>query len=530
MRRFAGNFLLAVVAVAAVAQAAAQSRGNALMSEANQLFRSKLYSAALQRYREAEGAGASSALLDYNIGVTCYRLQKYDDAVIYLEKAYGDESLAALSAYNLGLSEHAAGRADEANHWFDVAATRARGTPLETLARQSLEQARSGGASAQSIEPRRVGPQAPPLGDLNIVVRTGMGKDDNPNRSPSEPYVDLASPGTPTVVPEPVPSNFTPVQATVQYALHNESGDTDLIIGYDFDGDYYAQEFANDEKSQRLRVGANVLLGDNGTRRRFLESQLFFVRHDQRNYDPDNGVDRTLGDAEIWQQYSYDAAGLQAKFDHTLGKWQWGFDALAEHRDYDSVPLIADYDTDLYLLKLRAGYALTDATSLRVALHSYKRQADKRQSRDIDGTLLSTYPPLDYDYRGLELGLTHRVLRWISLDFSYLRLDRTDGFEGYANYTQDIIGARAVLRPGRRWTLSAGATLRDYSYPNAFAFNDPAAGPKSLHDVVTDLSADVAVTKSLSLSFDLASTDVTSTDPRAAYARQRSWLGVVWRY
>ncbi len=331
------------------------------------------------------------------------------------------------------------------------------------------------------------------------------------------------------MVPEPVPSNFTPVQATVQYALHNESGDTDLIIGYDFDGDYYAQEFANDEKSQRLRLG-ECLARRYRTRRRFLESQLFFVKHDQRNYDPDNGVDRTLGDNEIWQQYSYVSAGMQARFEHTLGKWQWGFDALAEHRDYKSVPLIGDYDTDLYRLNLRSGYALSDATSLRVVLHSYRRQAYERPSRDLDGTLLSTYPPLDYDYRGLELGLTHRVLRWMSLDVSYLRLDRTDRFEGYADYTQDIIGARAVLRPGRRWTVSAGATLRDYAYPNAFAFNDPAAGPKSLRDAVTDLSADVAVTKSISLSFDVSMTDVTSTDPRAAYTRQRSWIGIVWRY
>ena len=44
------------------------------------------------------------------------------------------------------------------------------------------------------------------------------------------------------------------------------------------------------------------------------------------------------------------------------------------------------------------------------------------------------------------------------------------------NYTQDIIGARVVMRPSKRWTISAGLTQRSYDYLNAFAFNDPAVG------------------------------------------------------
>ena len=530
MSRLIASLLLASFAALTAAQAAAQTNGEALMREANQLFRSKVYRSALMRYHEAEKAGLSSPLLDYNIGLTCYRLAQYDDAVTYLERAYRDDGLAALAAYNLGLAERAAGRADEATRWFDVAATRASGTPLEKLARQSLAHPQGGTDLAANSPPRHRALVPEPIGKLDIVVRTGYGSDSNPNRAPTESYVDLAAPGTPTVVPEAVPSTYSPLQATVQYTLHNASGDTDFVFGYDIDADYYAQEFANDERSQRVRMGANVLLGDTGTRRRFLETQLFAVKHYQRNYDPDNGVDRTLGDEEIWQQYNYTAAGLQADFQQKLGKWGWGFNTLLEHRAYDAVPLIASYDTDLYLFKLRASYALSDRTSLRAALHSYRREAAERQSRDIDGTLLSTYPPLDYAYQGVELGVRQRVLRWMSLDFSYLRLDRTDRFEGYMNYTQDIIGARVVMRPGKRWTISAGVTQRSYDYPNAFAFNDPAAGPKTLDDSVADLGVNFDVMKSLSISVDLASTDVTSSDPRAAYTRQRSLVGVVWRF
>jgi len=528
MRRLIGSLFLAAFAAS---QAAAQTNGEALMREANHLFRSKAYDAALARYHEAEKAGLSSPLLDYNIGLACYRLGKYDDAVAYLQRAYGDDGLASLAAYNLGLVERAAGHADEAARWFDVAATRGAGTPLEKLARQSLAQPRSGAAVVAIGPPRHkeLQPQRP-IGELDIVVRTGYGNDSNPNRAPSEPYVDLAAPGTPTVVPEAVPSTYSPVQATVQYTLHNESGNTDFVFGYDFDGDYYSEYYANDENSQRVRMGANLLLGDTGTRRRFLETQVFAVKHYQRNYDPDNGVDRTLGDEEIWQQYNYSAAGLQADFQHKLGKWGWGFSTLLEHRTYDTVPIIASYDQDLYLFKLRASYAFTERTSMRVALHSYRREAAERQSRDIDGTLLSTYPALNFAYQGVELGVTQRVLRWMSLDFSYLRLDRTDEFQGYMNYTQDIIGARVVMRPGKRWTISAGLTQRSYDYANAFAFNDPAAGAKTLDDSVADLGVNFDVMKSLSVSVDFASTDVTSSDPRAAYTRERSLIGAVWRF
>ena len=98
------------------------------------------------------------------------------------------------------------------------------------------------------------------------------------------------------------------------------------------------------------------------------------------------------------------------------------------------------------------------------------------------------------------------------------------------NYTQDIIGARVVMRPSKRWTISAGLTQRSYDYQNAFAFNDPAAGAKTLDDSIADLSVNFDVLKSLSVSVDLASTDVTSSDPRAAYTRQRSLVGAVWRF
>jgi hypothetical protein len=77
--------------------------------------------------------------------------------------------------------------------------------------------------------------------------------------------------------------------------------------------------------------------------------------------------------------------------------------------------------------------------------------------------------------------------------------------------------------------LSVGATSRVYDYPNAFAFNEPAAGPKELEASETELLAEFQITSTLAVSLELATTDVTSTDARAEYSRTQTVLGVTWR-
>ena len=382
-----------------------------------------------ERYHEAEKAGLSSPLLDYNIGLTCYRLGKYDDAVTYLERAYRDEALASLAAYNLGLAERASGNANEAARWFDVAATRASGTPLEKLARQSLAPPQSGMTLAANSPPqhKELEPQRP-VGELEHhrahglrqrlesesravrAVRRPRGARNADGRAGSSVVQLFAAAGDRAVhaarraAPTPTSCSATTSMPITTRSITRTTRARSACAW------------------ARTCCSATPGRGAASSRRNCSPSSTT-----QRNYDPDNGVDRTLGDEEIWQQYSYTAAGLQADFQHKLGKWGWGFSTLLEHRTYDAVPVIASYDTDLYLFKLRASYAFSVRRRCAPRLHSYRREAAERQSRDIDGTLLSTYPPLDYSYQGVELGVTQRVLRWMSLDFSYMRLDRTDG-------------------------------------------------------------------------------------------------------
>jgi tetratricopeptide (TPR) repeat protein len=526
MRQSIGLSAIAILAIAIALPASAEPDGAALMSEGNALLESNLYGAALASYRDAQRAGLVSPLLDYNIGVASYRRARYDDAVAAFESAYKDPALAALAAYNLGLTQRAAGRASEAQRWFELAASRGADTPIEALARRSLRST----LDAQ-IEPTPAAAPSPArAGDLNLYVRTGIGNDSNPNRSPEEPYFDLGQAGDPLVEPEAVPTLYTPLSATVEYVLHNEAGDSDFIFGYDVAANFYEEYYANDDSTQRLRMGASLLLGETARRRRQLETAFFVSKHYQRNFDPDTGIDRFLGDFELWPQFMYDSAGLQVDFTHSLGRWQWSLDTCLERREYREVALVADYDSDFMLAKASVEYEFSDAMSLRFQAHSYRRRYDDRPSRDLTGVSLSTYPALDYDYQGLEVGLRRRLTHWMDLDFAYLHLDRADRFEGYADYGQDLVTLRAALHPGRRVSVSAGATARTYDYPNAFAFNDPAAGPKELDDVVADFRVDIAIKKALSIVVGLEATDVTSTDARAQYSRARSLLGISWSY
>ncbi len=108
--RCAQALVVAVLVFLAAVPAAAQTDGAALMSEGNALFRSGLYREALVRYREANAAGLDSGLLQYNLGVTYYKLQQYPEAELWLERASHDATLAPLAAYNLGLSYRAGRR------------------------------------------------------------------------------------------------------------------------------------------------------------------------------------------------------------------------------------------------------------------------------------------------------------------------------------------------------------------------------------------------------------------------------------
>jgi hypothetical protein len=276
-------------------------------------------------------------------------------------------------------------------------------------------------------------------------------------------------------------------------------------------------------------MGANLVLGEKVNRQRAVRSAFFVTRHYQRNFDPDDGFDRDILGLDVSQRFYYSAAGIEGDFAHVIGKWRWGLEMRLERREHADATPLENYDNSQYVVGASAGYAINAATSLSLGLRSYQRLFDQRSSRDIDGVMLSTNPALEYVYQGVDFGLRRKITEYLEFDLNYMLLDRTDRFVGYHDYTQDVLRFRLSVKPHSRFTMSFSVVSRTYDYPNAFAFNVPAAGPKELEDVSGEVYAEFRISRGIVLFGQLATTDVTSTDARAQYSRAQSALGVIWR-
>jgi hypothetical protein len=320
-----------------------------------------------------------------------------------------------------------------------------------------------------------------------------------------------------------------PLKVAVKYSIPNESGDTDFSFHYGLDGKYYTDELAHDESTQRLEVGASSVFEKAANRRRTLESAFFATRHYQTNFDPDTGLERDILGVDISHRFNYGSAGIRGDFDHFIGKWRWGLDMRLERREHERTALVGNYDNELYFAGVSVDYALNPATTLSIDLHAYRRLYDARLSRDLSGALLATNPPLEYDYQGAELGVTRRIMDNFDLELGYARIDRTDRYLGYHDFTQDRLRLHGRFRPGSRFSMSFGAVSRVYEYPRAFAFNEPTAGAKEIDDLAAELSAEFRLNGSFTIFAALTTDDVASTDARIAYTRAQTVLGVTWR-
>lgn len=530
------RLLLAAVlaSLAAAVEAQPPPDGAALMREGNSLYRSGLYRAALLRYREAADAGIDSPLLDYNLGVVYYRLERYADAERSLALAAEDSRLAPLATYNRGLAQLALGDAAAAEASFMSVAKSPAKRDLRRLAERAAARARGAGSTGEPGPDRRTagGAQRPAERprDFQLLAFARMAQDGNVYRAPSAPYVDLAAQGQPTVTPVVRSASFVPVDLIARYLLPNEAGDTDFIFAYRLDGDFYSGEFSNATTvSQRMSVGAHILLDERTNRRRTLDSAFFVRSHEETNYNPDDGLDRVINGEDISGQFRYRSAGAEVGFDHEIGRWRWGLDLTFERRQYEDVSLVTNYDHALYYGGVRMAREINGSTEISFGMQKYRRIYDERRSRDLTGALLSTNPALEYDYTGYEVGVKRRLGRSFELRLDYLLLDRADGFLGYYDYAQRYVRLGAAYRPNSRLAVSLSAGSRVYDYPNAFAYNVPAGGPRELDSTGVDLEIEYVFNRRISLWASIETLGVASTDARAQYDRSVSMLGVKWR-
>jgi hypothetical protein len=108
------------------------------------------------------------------------------------------------------------------------------------------------------------------------------------------------------------------------------------------------------------------------------------------------------------------------------------------------------------------------------------------------------------------------------------RTARRDTFVGYNDYNSFGARLNAGWRVSKRVRFDASVDYYDYDYPNAFAFDVPAGGPRTLKDLEGELAVRVDLWRSLSLWGAARVRDVSSSDARSDYSRRQIPIGVQW--
>ncbi len=505
------------------------SAANDSFVDGNRLFRDDLYWAALLRYRQAGEAGMNTPLLHYNTGVAHYRAKQHIRARRSLLEAAQSSSLRVLSHYNLGLNAYAAGNVEDALDWFRQARDQEENAKIRRLAIIAISRLNAEKrADDQVLLRAEIRREKKSVTNFNLTGRVGFGSDDNVFRAPDQPYVDQSDPALPLVTPETMSGAFLPVDFKARYNINSLKFES-FFGQYRLNGRYYQdKELENaNEFSHEIRFGSQYEREEEDRTGR-VYSAFAIAQHDETYYDPDDGVARTAGGEDIDDRMNYVRFGPEFAGQKSFDRLSLGLRIKGQLWDYEETDTVPEYDHEYFLFGASVQYKFAPTSLLRLTVDKSSRNYSDRPSFDLNGNQLITNPTLRYDY--LEAGLLarQRITRSMWFGFAYKNTRRTDRYLGYNDYTRDSYGFEFHWTPNRRFDVDLWGYYRVYDYPNAFAFHNPVAGPKTLETADAKMTATFRMTRHLRLVGELRYREVSSTDTRIAYDRNWYSLGVVW--
>ena len=521
-RLAAGGFVFAAALLAALLASAATSQTD-LLASGNRAFRAGDYRTAIATYAEAKRRGRTDAALDFNIGVANYHLGQYVEAERALQRAARSPNFAARSWYNLGLTTWARGDTHSAQAWFERVAQGSSDKRLQHLASQALDE-----LYVSTVSPALRRAKAPGVAPgYSLVLAARWGHDDNVFRTPDAPYVDLSDPSQPTITPAPQSAAFAEGDMTAVNTRIGRQGAV-LRAAYEFHGRYYPDRaFANaDETQHRLTLSGHGVYGRRLNRS--FDLRTFVGAHQETNFDPDDGVERISTTEDLSQRFSYWNVALASDYEHEIGLFSFGLRARAEKRDYEALQSVSEYDSAIYLAGADVQFPLFAGARLRVSYDHERRDYMDRRALDATGNLLAGNPTLEYWYDAASVLALFDLGRKASLRVGVGVTERQDRFVGYNDYTRTSLLFGGVWRPVRALRLELRSAYDDYDYPNAFAFDEPQGGARQSQYSSATLSAEWRITRHLALWGELRRFDVDSTDPRFAYTRLLTAVGLKW--
>ena len=499
--------------------------------DGNRMFRDDLYWAALLRYRQAGEAGLDSPLLHFNTGVANYRAHQNIPAREALLLALDSQTLRIGAQYNLGLNAYALGELDEALRWFRLARDQNLNPRLANYARIAITRIERQQLVTNPVvlrtETRR---EPPPFTHLDFRARIGFGTDSNVFRSPDQAYIDFDDPTLPVITPEVKSGAFMPLSLSAKYRV-NAYTHEGFFGAYRLAGRYYQdKELENaNEYIHELSFGSEYRRRDEEAgREREVYSAFTVAQHDEIYYDPDDGGARAVNGVDVSDRMNYVRYGPELMFRQSHEHLSVGFVAKGQLWNYDTVEFVPEYDHEYFLFGINVQYQFSRASLLRLTIDKFSRRFGDRPSFELDGTQIIGAPTVRYDYIDVSLMARQRVFRSVWFGVEYQRRNREDRYLGYNDYTRDSYGGEIHWHATERFNVVASAYYRLYNYSNAFAFNNPAVGRKTLETLDANLIATFEMTNSFYLVLEANFLERVSNDTRISYDRNQFVLGVRW--
>ncbi len=510
-------------------QSASAATASELFVDGNRLFRDDLYWAALLRYQQASDAGMDTPLLHYNSGVAHYKAQQYARARESLLAASRYAPLQAISHYNLGLNAYAQGDIDEALRWFRLARNQEQRKDISRLAQRAISKLSRELALADPIKvPASVRESERKFTNFELRARIGAGMDDNVYRSPANSYIDLANPALPLVTPNVQSGTFVPVSLHAKYQVNSLENEGFFGL-YRLGGRYFPDTALSNANEYLHEVGfGSEYRRREESRERHVYSAFKFAQHEETYYDPDTGLSRSVGGVDIGDRMSYIRYGPEFFMRETFGKLSIGGRAKGQLWNYEETLAAPEYDHEYWEIGVSTQYQFTSTSLVRLSAEYYTRRFGDRPAFELDGSQPVGNPTIRYDYTEYAVEARQRITRAMWFGVAYARTEREDRHVGYNNYFRDQYGAQLHLSFGDRFDFDATATYRIYNYENAFAFQVPAGGRKTLETASGMASATYWMTDTFSVVGEYIYRDVVSNDTRIEYARSQMLISLRW--
>jgi hypothetical protein len=296
---------------------------------------------------------------------------------------------------------------------------------------------------------------------------------------------------------------------------------------------YLDKELENaDEFSHEISFGSSYLK-ETEERSRRVFSAFTFAQHEETYFDPDDGTERVVntvgGDVLIGERLNYKRYGPEFAWVQAFRKLALGLRVKGQLWNYDNPKAVPEYDHEYLVFGAHAQYSFTETSLLRLTVDRYSRRFSDRPSFDRDGNQFAANADVRYDYLAIGLTARQRITPNMWFGFNLERTDRTDRYAGYYDYTRDEFGFDFSWTPTRRIKLELATNYRHYDYPHAFAYNNPAAGIRSLETLRGNLNAEYRITPRLSVNVEAEYRETSSSDLRIVYDRTWFSLGLTWR-